>query len=104
MSDYSGVSLPADVSLLLREVLGLPGVVGHLSLDVASIPADVGTVRREVVTYLRRRSLISIICTCCDSYRVKSLSTAWRRSRSPIWYHKTTASATGLMADLQNEF
>jgi hypothetical protein len=55
--------------------MGLPGVVGYLSPDVASIPADVGNVRR-VATYLRRRSLISIICACCDSYRVKSLSTA----------------------------
>jgi hypothetical protein len=51
-------------------VVDLSGVVGHLSLDVASIPADVGPIRWEVVTYLRRRSLISIICTCCDSYRV----------------------------------
>jgi hypothetical protein len=74
--------LPADVAPLLRVVVDLPGVVGHISLDVASIPADVGNIRWEVLTYLRRRSLISIICTCWDSYRVKSLSTAWRRSRS----------------------
>jgi hypothetical protein len=61
--------------MLLLNVMHLPGVVGHLSPDVASIPADVGKDRR-VVTYLRRRSLISIICACCESYRTNSLSTA----------------------------
>jgi hypothetical protein len=53
----------------------------YLLPDLASIPADVGPIRREVLTYLRRRSLIFIICTCCDSYLVKRLPTAWRRSR-----------------------
>jgi hypothetical protein len=36
----------------------------------------------ETLAPLRRRVLIFIICTCCDSYRVKRLLTAWRRSRS----------------------
>jgi hypothetical protein len=62
-------------------MVDLPGVVGYLLPDLASIPADVGTIRREVLTYLHRRSLISIICTCCNSYRVKSLSTARPRLR-----------------------
>jgi hypothetical protein len=66
---------------LLRDVVDLPRVVGYLLPDLASIPADVRPIRREVLTYLRRRSLISITCMCCDLYRVKSLLTAWRHSR-----------------------
>jgi uncharacterized membrane protein YgcG len=65
----------------MRDVVDLPGVVRLLSPDLASIPANMGPNRREVLTYLRRRSLIVIICTCCDWYRVKRLSTAWRCSR-----------------------
>jgi hypothetical protein len=65
-------------------VIDLSGVVGYLLPDLACIPADVGPICREVLTYLHRRSLIFIICTCCDSYRVKRLLTAWRRSRSSL--------------------
>jgi hypothetical protein len=69
--------------MLLQNVAPLPGVVGPLSPDVASFPADLGEDRRDLMTYFRRSSLISIICACCDScsaccdsYSTNNLSTA----------------------------
>jgi hypothetical protein len=69
--------------MFLQNVAPLSGVVGPLSPDVASFPADLGEERRDLSTYFRRSSFISIICACwdscsacCDSYSTNNLSTA----------------------------
>jgi hypothetical protein len=41
--------------MLLQNVAHLPGVVVPLSRDVASIPADLGEDRRDLMTYFRPR-------------------------------------------------